>query len=131
MRYTFIFLLLSVFISCTSESTAQAQVQSGKVNVAQFEQLIAKGNVQLIDVRTPEEYKAGHLKGATNIDFYATDFAARMKKLDANKPVLVYCAVGGRSGSAASKLSGMGFKQIYDLQGGIRAWASQGKQVVQ
>ncbi|MEZ4921018.1 MAG: rhodanese-like domain-containing protein [Saprospiraceae bacterium] len=131
MRYTFIFLLLSVFVSCTSESTAQAQVQSGKVNVAQFEQLIAKGNVQLIDVRTPEEYKAGHLKGATNIDFYATDFAARMKKLDANKPVLVYCAVGGRSGSAASKLSGMGFKQIYDLQGGIRAWASQGKQVVQ
>lgn len=85
---------------------------------------------QVVDVRTSEEYNSGHLNGALLIDFYKKDFKANLSKLDKTKPVFVYCAAGVRSGSAAEVLAEMGFKQIYDLKGGMNAWARSGKPVV-
>ena len=115
-------------LSC-SQSNVQAQT---KLSPGDFQTMLAKDKtVQLVDVRTPEEYKAGHLEGARLIDYYESDFAAQIAKLDKTKPVMVYCAAGGRSGSAASQLSKLGFKNVYDLSGGIRAWRSAGKPTVQ
>jgi rhodanese-related sulfurtransferase len=95
-----------------------------------FEELLADRGTQLIDVRTPGEYKAGHLKGATLADISQwKSFRAVVSKLDPTRPVLVYCAVGGRSAQAAAYLTENGYANVVDLQGGIKAWSNQGKSI--
>lgn len=89
-----------------------------------------KGSTQRIDVRSPEEYASGHIPSFQNINIAATGFKDKMAQLDKNKPVLLYCAVGGRSAQAAKILRDMGFKEVYDLKGGIRAWANAGLKTV-
>lgn len=85
----------------------------------EFKENIFNKKVQLIDVRTPREYETSHIKGAKNIDFYSGSFTAKFNKLNKNKPVYIYCRTGSRSRHASNKLYDMGFKEIYDLQGGI------------
>ena len=92
--------------------------------------LQAAQNVQLVDVRTPEEYRSGYIAGAVNINFYDADFAQQIARLDKEKPLMVYCAVGGRSGKAAAKLTEMGFKNVTDLAGGMNAWKAASKPTV-
>ncbi|MCZ8355176.1 MAG: rhodanese-like domain-containing protein [Cyclobacteriaceae bacterium] len=109
---------------------ACSQAQSLKVvDVATFEKLTKDKNVFLLDVRTPNEYKNGHLKGATLIDFYQSDFKQKLAKLDKQKTILVYCKSGGRSNNTGTILKEMGFKDVYDLQGGITAWEKAGKPI--
>ncbi|HRP58191.1 thioredoxin domain-containing protein [Agriterribacter sp.] len=79
---------------------------------------------QIIDVRTPEEFQSGHIATAKNINIYDTDFKDRLKKLNKEEPVFVYCKVGGRSAKAAKILRELGFTNVYDLQGGMMAWES-------
>jgi len=67
-----------------------------------------------------------HLKNAQNICVTNNDFQEKVKKLDKNKPVYVYCEKGGRSANAAKILTEMGFKKVYDLQGGITNWEESG-----
>jgi rhodanese-related sulfurtransferase len=86
---------------------------------ADFKIQIETENVQLIDVRTPEEFQEGHIEGAVNIDFYSEDFENQFNKLDKEQPVYLYCRSGARSNQSAIKLSEMGFIEIYDLEGGI------------
>jgi rhodanese-related sulfurtransferase len=75
--------------------------------------------VQLIDVRTCNEYNSTHIKGAKNIDFFSGKFNQELNKLNKNKPVYVYCRSGSRSRQTANKLANMEFKEIYDLKGGL------------
>lgn len=79
-------------------------------------------DVMILDVRQPNEYHDGHIPGATLIPL--PQLGDRLKELDAKKPVVVYCAVGGRSRVAAQMLAGKGFGEVYNLTGGIRAWNS-------
>lgn len=114
-----------LFLMLGTLAAACSGIAQGKLNPDQFNSLLAKDKtVQLIDVRTPGEYAGGHIAGSTNIDYNAPDFLDRMRKLDKNKPVALYCAVGGRSGNAAVKLKELGFSKIYDLAGGTQAWAA-------
>jgi len=83
-------------------------------------------NVQLVDVRTLEEFGTSHLKNAQNICVTNDDFQEKVKVLDKNKPVYVYCQKGARSAKAAKILSDMGFTEVYDLQGGITNWEEKG-----
>ncbi len=85
----------------------------------EFKENIFNKKVQLIDVRTPREYQSSHIKGAKNIDFYAGSFKSQFIKLNKNKPVYIYCRTGSRSRHASNKLFDLGFKEIYDLKGGI------------
>lgn len=85
----------------------------------------------LLDVRTQAEYLQGHLDKATHLDYYRKDFKEQLNKLDKSKAVFVYCAAGRRSGSTATLLSSLGFKEVYDLAGGIQAWAQAKKPIVQ
>lgn len=80
----------------------------------------------LLDVRTPGEFKEGYIKGAKNIDWNGPGFNDEVARLDKSKPVFVYCKGGGRSGAAVQALKGMGFKEVYDLKGGIMNWKSEG-----
>lgn len=82
--------------------------------------------VQCVDVRTDAEVDQGKIMGAKHIDIYDPAFATNIDKLDKDQPIVVYCAVGGRSAQAASQLKEMGFKQIYNLEGGMRSWKSKG-----
>jgi thioredoxin len=98
------------------------------IDVNTFEEkLTTDTNAQLIDVRTPGEYSAGKIADAENIDWNGNNFEAQVQKLDKSKPVYVYCKVGGRSSQAANKLAEMGFKEIYNLDGGIMKWNAAGK----
>ncbi len=77
----------------------------------------------LVDVRTPEEFASGHIAGAVNIP--VDELAQRLSEVPQDKPVVLYCRSGNRSGQAAQMLDQAGYTQIYDL-GGIVAWAEQG-----
>ncbi|MBU6402633.1 MAG: rhodanese-like domain-containing protein [Verrucomicrobia bacterium] len=101
------------------------------VNADQAEQLLSGGKkIVILDVRTPEEYRRGHLTGSTNINFFAADFAQRVGALDRNQTYLVHCAVGGRSAKACVQMNRLHFKSLYNLEGGIKAWEKAGKKVV-
>lgn len=95
------------------------------VDARQFRKLAKKKNVVLIDVRTPEEYEEGHIKGARNIDYRDSDFRSNIDLLAKDTPVLVYCRSDRRSGQAMELMRELGFKTIYNLDGGILAWTAE------
>lgn len=85
---------------------------------------------QVIDVRSSEEYKKGHIKFALNLEYNETSIAELLEMLDKNKPVFIYCKNGDNSIKAAAKMIEMGFQTVYNLQGGIVAWTNAGKPLV-
>lgn len=99
------------------------------IGVAEFEKMRADTNSVVLDVRTPREFAGGHVPGATNLPISAPDFEKRLESLDRNRPYLVHCAVGVRSGKAVRQMKKMGFKQIFDFSGGWTAWKEAGKPV--
>ena len=101
---------------------------SKDVNVTEFAKLVNEGKGQVLDVRTPEEWASGTIKGATKMNFFDKDFKTQLDKLDKNKPVYVYCKSGGRSGKATKQMKKMGFTTVYNLVGGIGAWDDAGKE---
>ena len=78
--------------------------------------------VVLLDVRSPEEFREGHISKSLNIDWNGPDFEKQVIRLDKSRPVLVYCMRGARSESAAAKMRSMGFKEVYELKGGMAEW---------
>ncbi len=85
--------------------------------------------VTVLDIRTPVEFEAGHIEGATNIDFLDTSFQDAIAKLDKDKPYLVHCQSGGRSGRSLEAFKKLGFKNLYHLDGGLTAWKTGGHPV--
>ena len=100
-----------------------------RVDVEEFDKLRANKQNVILDVRTGNEFKAGHIPGAVNIDVNSPDFDEKVAKLDKNKTYLVHCAAGGRSARASKKLEGVGFKELYDLAPGFNGWQKAGKAV--
>lgn len=130
MNKRFIFNLLSVLALATVMS-CQGQTGIHVLSVHAFEQkLNATPEKIILDVRTDEEYAQGKMKNATQIDYYQRNFKTEVAKLDKTKPVFVYCASGVRSNSAAKILKQQGFTEVYDLKGGLNAWARSGKPLV-
>jgi rhodanese-related sulfurtransferase len=86
---------------------------------ADFKTAITKKNIQLVDVRTANEFKSKHLKNAVNIDFFSSKFLDTVSKLNKDKALYIYCRSGSRSRQASNKIAALGFVEIYDLQGGI------------
>jgi rhodanese-related sulfurtransferase len=75
----------------------------------------------LLDVRTSAEFLSGNIKGAKNIDFYASDFRDKINSLDKDKEYFLYCRSGARSASACNMMAKSGYK-VYNLDGGIGEW---------
>ncbi len=92
------------------------------LNAADFKTAIADKNVQLIDVRTAQEFQQGTIGNAKLIDIYSRDFEQQIEKLDKTRPVAVFCHSGARSLHAAKVLANKGFSEIYNLRGGIVTW---------
>ena len=123
MKKVFLASFFSFFIfACTAQNKEQIEV----VSVAEVSQALQQENkIQLVDVRTPEEYAEGKIADAININVLGDDFMTEIEKLDKEKPVYIYCKSGKRSSMAAKKMSELGFVKIYDLNGGITSWETK------
>lgn len=118
MKYLLIFLSAFIF-SCNSSAQT--------VDANEFEKGIKEKKVHLLDVRTPDEYKKGHIEQSMLADWMnREEFKSRTQHLDKSTPVYVYCASGGRSASAAKMLRGQGF-EVVELQGGFQSWRANDK----
>lgn len=106
-------LLLLLFISLSGCR------QGNQMPITEFKQE-GLDKYTLLDVRTPEEFAAGHLENAVNINWYDADFAAQVAKLSKENTIYVYCQKGGRSAMASAVLDSLGFRAI-DLTGGYGA----------
>jgi len=124
MNKFFSVLVVLFFAGLTLTQAQNVRVLQAKAYATTLEK--AGETAQLLDVRTPSEYKDGHLKGAENINFYDASFAAQTEALDKSKPVFVYCRSGARSAGAARKLKELGFQEVIDLRHGILAWKRAG-----
>jgi rhodanese-related sulfurtransferase len=83
-------------------------------------------NAVILDVRTPEEVDEGYIPDSINIDIYTGQkFLKEIEKLDKSRNYYVYCRTGNRSGQACSLMEGMGFKNAYNLMGGITEWEGE------
>lgn len=118
MKKVFLLILCPfLFLSCKGqESDKIKKITADELGTA------LKDTVQLIDVRTPAEFKQGHIKGALNIDVTDASFEKNLEQLNKNKPVYIYCRSGQRSNTAAKKMAQAGFDTLYDLKGGINNW---------
>jgi phage shock protein E len=76
----------------------------------------------ILDVRTRQEFRSGHIRGAVNLDYYSPSFRPQLSRFDKGKTFLVYCQVGGRSGNTLGFMKAAGFEEVYNIQGGISAW---------
>ena len=114
------------FIGCKEKSTAREirVISPQEIHDAVFD----SQRHQLIDVRTLEEFNEGHVQNAQNICVTDADFKEKISKLDKNEPVYLYCRSGKRSAKASEILKEMGFKEIYDMEGGFLEWQGQGLQ---
>lgn len=81
-------------------------------------------NFILLDVRTPGEFSEKRIKGSLNIDFHGPDFTAKLNRLNKSKKVLLYCRSGNRSGQSLPVLKELGFKEVYNMGGGLIEWES-------
>jgi rhodanese-related sulfurtransferase len=117
--------LLSLVLVGLMVSLSFGQAQEVLAPATFKKQIKKKRKIQLIDVRTPEEYAEGHLKNAQNFNFYNENFKTQLAQLNKEKPIYLYCRSGGRSGKTATILREMGFTQVYDLQGGITQWKNE------
>jgi len=106
------------------------QVVEGKVAILTPVEFKEKSkNQQLLDVRTPFEFKQGYIKGAKNINFFDKNFLEEVNSFDKSKPIYVYCKSGHRSGMAVKQMSKLGFKEIYELKNGIINWVRNNNQI--
>lgn len=113
--------------SSTDKADAKKQVVQ-QLKPQQYAQLMTeKADAVVLDVRTPQEVADGVINcEEVHYDFYDSDFKDRIKTLNRETPVFLYCAVGGRSGQAMDLMQREGFSEIYNLDGGIRAWIANG-----
>lgn len=114
-------LLLFIFIAlsfCSNLNCQEIKMSANDFNNYMFE----KSSNIILDVRTKEEYEAGHISNSINIDWSQTSFDSIIDKLDKKASVFIYCLSGGRSNLAAKKLHMNGFHRVYELEEGILAW---------
>jgi len=123
MKKQFSSLLTLLIFFLSSCSVGQSQKANMQLNVNEFsEKIKALPTALILDVRTADEFSKGHLENAINIDWYSAEFKNRISVFDKTKPVMVYCLSGGRSAEAANVLRNEGFKEVYEMNGGIMKW---------
>jgi len=110
-------------------ASAAVAFDGGHIDAGAFADAIAAAD-EVIDVRTTEEFAAGHLPGALNIDIESADFTAKLAELDPQGSYAVYCRSGNRSRVAIDAMAGAGVTATVGLEGGITAWSAAGGDIV-
>lgn len=126
-------ILLFCFLTVLSLSSCHSQVPGITiVSPKQAEKDLQQDTtIQLLDVRTSDEYREGHIKNSTNYCVTTNEFVDKMTRLDKEKPVYVYCRSGNRSAKATKILKENGFQKIFEIEGGIISWQQEGLSVEQ
>jgi len=116
--------LLAAWLAAGSTAAGQTHVEN--LTARQAADLIAghrrDPSFVILDVRTPVEFKAGHIQGAVLMDYYDSNFAKRLKRLDRRQTYLIYCRSGARSGRTLQLIKDLGFGRVYHLARGILSW---------
>lgn len=114
----------------TKAAAVAARAAGGfkEIKAAEFEKLRAKKKTVVLDVRSPEEFAKGHIPGALNADINSPDFTAKAAQFDKKQPILVSCHVGSRGAIAGAALARLGFKSVFNIEGGVDAWEKAGNQ---
>jgi rhodanese-related sulfurtransferase len=132
MKYFFFIttLLMANFAACQSKPNQTTAAQTSATKTADANaaaaMLVAQPNIQILDVRTPEEWAGGVIKGAKKLNYQSPDFKAEVAKLDKKSPVIVYCAMGGRSAKASELMRTLGFTDVTNMSSGFEAWKNAG-----
>jgi thioredoxin 1 len=127
MKKSVLFLLGAVIFLFSNNLNGQPKPAGTVLPALKFSELINKNpGSALIDVRTPEEFAKGHISNAINIDWKGNDFQTRISMLDKAKPVFIYCLAGSRAAAAADQMRADGFREVYELKGGILKWRTSG-----
>ena len=113
-------LLAVVVLTGCSTATSATNMEATK-----FSQKVSESGVITLDVRTPDEFMAGHIAGAINIDVEGMQFETEIAKLDKSKTYAVYCQSGRRSGIAVETMGRAGFNSLFNLTNGIQGWQAQ------
>ncbi|HIP35752.1 MAG TPA: rhodanese-like domain-containing protein [Crocinitomix sp.] len=96
------------------------------INATTLQKMLANGeDVQVIDVRTPEEVAEGKIPNAVNMNVFDPNFVNQIQDLDKSKPYVMVCRSGARSGQACMHMLGAGFEKVYNLQGGMMMWTGE------
>ncbi|NQV00426.1 MAG: rhodanese-like domain-containing protein [Parcubacteria group bacterium] len=125
-------LLVSILIitGCTnkkgSTSAKNKETNTQNTNTEEASSLIEENKDNsdfiILDVRTSEEFQEGHIKNATNFDYYSNSFQENLNNLSKTKNYLVYCKSGSRSGKTLNLMEELNFEKVYNMQGGITSW---------
>jgi len=114
-----LFCLITTIVSCLQID----QAGFGDVSVKSVDSILrASDKAIVVDVRTPEEYITGHIKGAILIDYYSASFQTQIQRLPKDKPIIVYCRSGKRGQQAREILTSLGYSRVNNMLGGILAW---------
>lgn len=125
-------LLLFFLSSCSSSNINDSAIK--KVNIDTTRNLLSQENrVVILDVRTPEEYKLGHIQGALNVNIMDDKFTNEISKLERNQTYIVHCAANakdGRTDKSLKIMKNLGFNNLFDMSGGINKWVQEGNPII-
>jgi rhodanese-related sulfurtransferase len=124
--------IMAIFSGCISDTKPTVKNQYTDVSVQQGKGMIDRQEVFILDVRTKEEYAAGHINGSTLLavqDIPKQELVEKLKEIPKDKKILVYCRTGSRSAQASKILAENGFARVYNMQGGITEWMNAGYEV--
>jgi rhodanese-related sulfurtransferase len=122
--------VIAVITSLLLAGCSTTTTGATNMNVSEFSKKITESGVVILDVRTPGEFAEGYIEGAQNIDFQSGNFENEIAVLDKNVTYAVYCRSGNRSGQAVKIMHDSGFHDVYNLDGGVIDWTSEGMMLV-
>ncbi len=129
----FLLIIALLFSGCSGKEQTDTPILKN-ISIQEAAELIkdnaSNPRFKILDVRTPEEFETGHIEDAINLDFYSVTFKDELDKLNKTNTYFVYCRSGNRSGQAMKMMESLGFKEVYNLSGGINDWIAAGLPVV-
>ncbi len=126
-------LMLSMLSGCVSTTVPPEKAKYVDITIQQGKEMINRGEVFILDVRRQDEYDAGRIRGSTRIpvqDISGEELNKSLSEIPRDKKILVYCRTGHRSTQASEILVNNGFKEVYNMKGGIVEWTNAGYEVV-
>lgn len=115
--------LIVLFLLITGMFAFAQSTNCKQLTKQEFEQKLKETkNAVLLDLRTPKEYAAGHIKGLKNIDFFGKGFYDQLLKYPKDTPLFIYCESGGRSGQTFERLKNEGYQFVYEMHEGMSGW---------
>ncbi len=125
-----IFFVIFGFHNGSTSSAAEFTNMSAKETYRLINQNKGNKDFVVLDIRTPDEFSAGHIENAVNIDYFSSNFQGQLDQLDKDKTYVMHCKSGGRSGRAVSIFNELNFKKLIHMNGGFDEWVESGLPVV-